>query len=399
VIRIAARRRRSSAFLLVEIAFLLALSSVGPAGAHTFTKADGNDSPGKLDIRSATVTHASTGVIYKIVTYDRWTPRSLESDSFFLVQIDKNNDRSYERCAFITFDGQRLRGSITNCGTRFIRYLPVAKLNGTTVRITIPTSQTGLAYWWAVASIWDGPAPCANGCVDFAPNLFPDILHDLIPPVVDLATDPLLVSDDATSPSFVFPFTVTDAHSKLTWRVERRLLETTAWATVSSGSGGGSKDPSFTGVAPGQYQHRVVAIDAQGNRKNSAIRLVQVPTDVDADTGPGTSVGGIDSPPDSTAYGGSFIAFDDLTDSYTVSFVHPGGPCRDLLVIGPGSGDWTVEVSDGVGTIDTIQAADIPAGARQVLYAESLCADATRIFTVTGGTDGSAGFGVDAVLL
>ena len=65
----------------------------GPAAAHTFTKNDGNDSPGKLDLRAVSVSHTSTAVVHKVKTYDAWTPRSLGNDSFFIIQIDKNNDR------------------------------------------------------------------------------------------------------------------------------------------------------------------------------------------------------------------------------------------------------------------------------------------------------------------
>ena len=48
--------------LLAAAASLLVagLVSTGPASAHTFTKTDGNDSPGKLDIRTASVGHVAS---------------------------------------------------------------------------------------------------------------------------------------------------------------------------------------------------------------------------------------------------------------------------------------------------------------------------------------------------
>jgi hypothetical protein len=372
---------------------------VSPTAAHTFTKSDGNDSPGRLDIRSVSVSHKDSSVVHGVKTYEGWSAKSLGDDSFFIVGIDTNFDDDFERCAFILSVG-RLRGSLTNCRQRFFRTLPVTKPSRTMVKVTIPGGELPGVYRWAVFSYWTGPpARCSVECVDAAPNRPPPILHDLTPPLIEMATDPLRVWESATMPDFVFPFSVSDAHTGVaSWSVQSRPLGTTTWTTVSTGSGEGPQDPSFTGVAPGQYQYRVVVIDGHDNRTNGPSRLVYVPTDVDADTGPGTSVVGVDTA-DVTAYGGSYVALNELADSYTIVFDHTGGPCRQLELIGPGSGDWEVQVSDGVNPITTLQATDFDDTQRQTLYSEELCADATRIFAVTGGTNGSAGFGVDAVLL
>jgi hypothetical protein len=239
-----ARSHRASRKLTLAIlASLLVtgLFSAGPAAAHTVTRTDGNDSPGKLDLRSTSVSHTSTGVVHKVTTYGTWTAPSLGNDSFFIIQIDKNNDRTYERCAFI-FYASRLRGSLTNCRRTFIRSLPVAKLSGTTAKITIPKSLLTPQYWWGVASLWDGPAPCGNGCVDFVPNTFPDVRHDLTPPVITMATTPLRVWEISETPLFNFTFTVSDAHSGMkSWRVERRTFEQTTWEVVSTGTGSGTR--------------------------------------------------------------------------------------------------------------------------------------------------------------
>ena len=272
--------------LLVGIGLMLVsgVMGAGPAAAHNFTRNDGNDSPGKLDLRSVSVSHTSSAVVHKVKTYDSWTARSLGNDSFFIIQIDKNNtvEGDYERCAFI-FYTNRLRGSLTNCGSQFIRYLPVAKLSGTVAKITIPKSQTGNVYWWAVASRWDGPAPCRRGCVDFTPNAFPDMLHDMIPPVVTLTTSPLRVWESSTSPQFNFPFSVSDGHAGIqSWIVQRREVGSASWTFVSQGSSGGSKNPEITGVEGTRFDYRVVAEDRQGNRRISPSRRVYIPTDDDA---------------------------------------------------------------------------------------------------------------------
>lgn len=382
--------RSSRQLLLAVVAFLLVLGmlSAGPASAHTFTKTDGNDTAGKLDIRSAGVSHSSTNVVHKVTTYAKWTPKNLGTDSFFVIQIDKDNDRDYERCAFI-FYTSRLRGSLTNCRSQFIRSLSVSKPNGTTARITIPKSQLGGVYWWAAASYWDGPAPCRNGCVDFVPNRFPDILHDLTPPTVSLPdTQPISIWETSTLPTFAFPFTVTDANTSVTWHVQHRAMGLTAWTTVANGSGEGAQSPSITGVDPGVYDFRVVAIDAHSNTKTST-RTVWIPTD-DSD------VSGFTNPsevPDDQAYGGSY----QEVDAFTIELEAIGESCwRPLVVIGPGGGDWQVSVTVSGSNGDSINGTAITAAPRQTLFSRLICAPSTVTFTKTGGTER---FAIDAILM
>jgi hypothetical protein len=390
--------RSSRCLLLVVIAFslLTALLSAGPVSAHTFTKIDGNDSPSKIDLKAVSVSHTSNSVVHKVQTYNAWTPASLQHDSFFVIQIDKNNDRRYERCAFI-FYTSRLRGSLSNCGAQFIRYLPVAKLSGTTARITIPKSETGLVHWWSVASLWDGPAPCGNGCVDFSPNRFPDILHEMKPPVVSMP-DPNFVRvwDGGTISDFAFPFSVTDAHSGIgSWTVQRSpAFGPAAWTPVSSGTESGSQSPTLVGTPPGRFKFRVVALDKQGNQAIGDPRYVHVPTDIST-SGPGVfSDSGASETPLAEAWGGGYVPL-DAGEAYTLEVTTPDDGCLVELV-GPGSGDWVVDV-DINGFPDTINASQFDDGPRQMLY--SWCVNSslptTFTFTVTSGT----GFGVDAVVI
>ena len=390
--------RRSSKHLLAAIALLLVWSlPAGPASAHAFTRNDANDSASKIDLRSVSVSHTSTSVVHSLRTWNAWTPASLQHDSFFLIGINKDNDAAYERCAFIYYTN-RLRGQLSNCGSQFIRYLTVSKVNATTAKITIPRSQVGPAYEWYGGSFWVGARPCRNVCRDFAPNTLPDILHDLTRPVIVMSTEFFGVWSASTSPDFVFPFTVTDAHSGVDWILQNRSFGTTTWTNVLTGNTEGLQEPSFTDVGAGHYEYRVIVTDDQGNHRDGPIREVAVPTDVDATTGPGVFEGG-ENNPDSDAYGGSYVALDDLSDTYTIEYVHPGGACRKIFVVGPVSGIWAVDISDGEGsTVSTITASGFLEGPRRTLHQELLCADATRVFTIVSGTDGSVGFGIDAVL-
>jgi hypothetical protein len=83
--------RSSRQLLLAAVAFVLmiGLLSAGQAAAHTFTKTDGNDSRGRLDIRTASVSHHLKAVVHTVRTYDSWKQQTLENDSFFVIQIDK----------------------------------------------------------------------------------------------------------------------------------------------------------------------------------------------------------------------------------------------------------------------------------------------------------------------
>jgi hypothetical protein len=377
---------RRPLLVLAVIAIAIAGLTGLPAGAHSFTKNDGNDSPGKLDLRSISVGHTKTGVVHTFRTYEPWTAKSLGADSYFLVQIDKNNDRTYERCAFIFFDA-RLRGVLSNCRAKIVRTLPVVKLSPTAAKVTIPTSQTGTVYWWAGVSIWDGASPCRSGCVDFSPNLFPDLLHDMKQPVVTMPTaEPLRVWEESTSSHFVFPFNVTDQHSGIqSWTVQRDPTGLGTWANVVSGGGpSGNKEPPIDGVEGSRMQYRVVAVDKQGNKKVGPSRLVFIPTD-DANLGAHFS-----PEPTPVTDADAFVdAYSAMSPGDVFTYELSGTDCL-LQLIGPGSGTWNVTVSiDG-----EVQPLLTPPGGgqRTILYSNASCGLYT--FTVNLGS----GFGVDAVL-
>jgi hypothetical protein len=377
--------------LLAVVAFLLVMGvlSAGPAAAHTFTKVDGNDSPGKLDLRAVSVSHTATGLVHTFRTYGPWTAKSLGADSFFLIQIDKNKDRKYERCAFI-FYSNRLRGSLTNCRAVFIQFLPVVKLSGTAAKITIPKSVIGNVYWWAGASRWDGPAPCRRGCIDFAPNNFPDILHDMIPPLVNMTTTPLRVWLNSTTANFTFPFAVSDQHSGIkSWTVQRRAVDTLTWSNVISGFSKGSKQPPIDGQGEGtRFEYRVVARDKQGNQRIGATRRVYIPTD-DDDLAPAWFSVAPTPVSDSTAFGGGYSQMSSGTFTYNWT---PGTDCLFEL-IGSGTGPWNVTVTPAGGTPMPIDDTMFTDAQRQTLFSNDDCSATQYIVTVNSGT-----FGLDAVL-
>jgi hypothetical protein len=253
------------------------------------------------------------------------------------------------------------------------------------VNVKIPERQLGAYYRWAVFSYWTGPpAGCADTCFDAAPNGPPPILHDLTRPTVNLTSTPLRIWESATTSDFEFPFSVSDPESGLrSWKVQSRPVGGTVWTTVASGTSGGPKHPSIAG-APGRYTFRVVAEDRQGNRTTKS-RLVYVPTD-DADLVAEFSVAPT-STPDLAAFGATYSAMS------SGSFTHTTEASECLFeLIGPGTGDWWIQVSPTDGITTTIQDEDVDDLPRQTLYSDQTCG-AEYVISLVSGT-----FGLDAVL-
>jgi hypothetical protein len=392
VTRTLARRRSTTLIGLALVGSLLAagLFTAGPASAHNFTKSDGDDTRGLLDLRSASVAHTSTAVVHSFRTFAGWAPSELgRFSSAFVIGIDKNNDaRQAERCVIVFF-ARRLRATLTNCGRNAIAALPVSKPNRTTVKVTIPKSQTGLSYRWAVVSLYFEKKPCLNGCFDGIPNLSSFILHDLIPPKVSMTTNVLRVWVAHSAPTFELSFSVSDSGGSGldTWRVQRRRIGTSSWNNVTSGTGGGSKSPMING-SPGRFQYRVVATDKHGNKDIGPIRRVYIP--IDDGALPAGSFSGTASTnvPNVQAWEGSYTQL-DTGGIFTYTWT-PGTDCLFEL-IGPGTGTWSVTVTPAGGSPELLTAPG--GGQRLILYSDSSCAT-SYVFEVTAGD----GFGVDAVL-
>jgi hypothetical protein len=202
-------------------------------------------------------------------------------------------------------------------------------------------------------------------------------------------TQPISIWETSTMPTFEFPFTATDANTSMTWQVQHRAMGLSAWTTVANGSSEGAQSPSITGVDPGVYDFRVVAVDAHGNKKTSRTRTVWIPTD-DPDVSGFTNPSEVS---DDQAYGGSY----QEVDAFTIELELIGGSCwRPLVVIGPGGGDWQVSVTVTGSSGDSINGTAITTAPRQTLFSRLICAPSTVTFTQTGGTER---FGIDAVLI
>jgi hypothetical protein len=385
---------RSSRQLLAAVAFLLVMGllSAGPASAHSFTKNDPDDTRGLLDLRSASVAHTSNAVVHSFRTFAGWAPRDLgRLSSFFVIGLDRDNDPSeVERCVLVYFRS-RLRATLFNCiSGATISQLPLSKPNRTTVKVTIPKTQTGLSYRWSVVSLYFEKKPCLNGCVDGIPNLSGFILHDLIPPTVSMNTDTLRVWEADTDASFSFPFTVSDTGGSgvKTWTVQRHPVGPGSWTNVATGTGGGAKSPTINGTEGTRFNYRVVVTDKHANKKVGPVRRVYIPRDDDSLSSEGVFSDTPGTMNEATAFGGAYSTMSAGTFTYTWT---PGTDCLFEL-IGPGSGTWDVTVTPLGGSSEVITDAQFADQPRQTLYSDSTCATRYEVAWNSGT------FGLDALL-
>ena len=90
--------------IVAVIAVALGLAWVGAASASFTAFADGNDKPGRLDIKQVTQDHGAGGrLVHTITTFGRW-PKSLlgpSTPNFFVLDVNLDGDPRPERFVFI----------------------------------------------------------------------------------------------------------------------------------------------------------------------------------------------------------------------------------------------------------------------------------------------------------
>ncbi len=166
-------RPRHTIVATVAVAVGLAFAGIAQASFTAFS--DGNDKPGRLDIKQVTQDHGAGGrLVHTITTFGRW-PKSLlgpSTPNFFVLDVNLDGDPRPERFVFIfsTANG-RMVAVVTRPNGRIAGSATASKPNAKTVKVSFLPSRIGNkpGYTWLAASFFRGRG-CGGGCTDRAPN-------------------------------------------------------------------------------------------------------------------------------------------------------------------------------------------------------------------------------------
>jgi hypothetical protein len=265
------RGRWFRALALTAVA-LLALVGAEAARAGGATVSDGNDTRGRLDIKSVSEGHSGAKITHTIKTFSRW-PKSLldeQHSNSFLMLINTDRDRVIERFVFIITTRGRLAAGVLTSNGNFLGRADVSRPDQRSVRVKISKSRLGNppSYRWQGFSSFQGGG-CNSGCVDRTRRL----LHDLRAPTISF-----LGPTSPSSSPYDLEFRVRDAgRSGLDfWRLQHRDDGTSAWDGLDDGGTTGLQTVTFTETTPPSEDFRVIAKDEHGNRTVSSIFEVAV---------------------------------------------------------------------------------------------------------------------------
>lgn len=161
----------------VALAGLLVAVVVSAAPASHVRVPDPRETDGVLDVRVVTASGAAR-VTWKIVTWDRWTTRSIRDRGYALVYLDTFGGARADYYALVRSVGSRLVASLwrdraerpdVRMGRLRVRRPGPASLTVTVSleRLNLPVSR--LEYGWRVQTLLSG-ARCARVCFDRAPD-------------------------------------------------------------------------------------------------------------------------------------------------------------------------------------------------------------------------------------
>lgn len=375
--------RRQRGVITAMIATGVALAAVGSAEADTRRTGDGNDTPGRLDMRSATHGHAGDRVVHTISTFARWRARLLapSTPNLFAIEISTDGDRALERVVLVYSRNGRMVARVFRIAGRRLVLVGAAtasKPNGRTMRVSIARSRLGNApgYRWTAHSQYQAPGACGNVCVDKAPS--PGSLrHDVTAPRITFPAPPVPASTE-----YDVSFAVSDSGGSglRNWQLQQRSFGDTTWSLVEYGATGGSQSYGHLSSQDADDQFRVVARDRQGNMTTSPIRTVSVPRD---DAHPFLAYAGTWSQDGAEAddfLGTLHTSTDALNATVTYSFIG-----SYVAIVARGLCGWGPVTIDGVAAGEIAQLCDNEK--RAVVYSRTLLGGAhTLVWTLSGGT-------------
>ena len=140
--------------------------------------ADGNDTWGRLDVRTVGFTADPSPPTWTIHTFSFWTARDIRDSGFFLVLLDTRGDAEEDYIALARSNGRDLIGGLFRRRPRgpdtVVGRITVRKKGpeGATVSVGLGKLRFGpnrTSYSWWVVTQFTGPS-CPRTCLDLVPN-------------------------------------------------------------------------------------------------------------------------------------------------------------------------------------------------------------------------------------
>jgi hypothetical protein len=214
------------------------------------------------------------------VTFANWDKAILgpRTPNFFSLEFSLDGNPAPERVVVVFSAAGHMQAGVFTQRGRFLGAARASKPNGHTVAVVIRKAllKNPAGYHWQVLACFQGATVCPNRCVDRAPDGAGKNLHDLRAPTISFEPP----QAPAMGLMYNVDFSVGDSGGSglATWELQRRDAGTVAWTPFEDGNTTGPQSFPFTAAGPGETdEFRVIAIDAQGNRRVSPIRSVTVP--------------------------------------------------------------------------------------------------------------------------
>ena len=164
--------------LIVVLALATTSVFIALAGASHRDLRDGNDSRGRLDVRSVKSFGEAKKPGWRIVTIARWNIKEMQDRGFALVNLDTFGNPRFDYYALIGSNGSRMKATLwrdrVSKRDRRVSKLAVWRADSRSVSARVPLSKMKrgskrLEYRWYVITLYTNHK-CKQVCIDRIPN-------------------------------------------------------------------------------------------------------------------------------------------------------------------------------------------------------------------------------------
>lgn len=168
-------RRAAVVVLLASLAVALAAP---PAAAAVTRVADGNDTPGVLDIKKAAREHVNYPR-FTIHTFSRWRVKSIWDRGNLVVRLDTRRTKRFDYYVLVRAEGSRLVASLWRDHKRradeYRGSLPESRSGPRSASVVVPLKRLNFGserdrYKWQAETLYGAKRCLDHVCIDRAPN-------------------------------------------------------------------------------------------------------------------------------------------------------------------------------------------------------------------------------------